>query len=103
MREKMHEEVKVKEQNYENVVFVPSNELALSFNPNRYPKQLKDSVSPAQFSFVISHVNSLIESEYVSYKSSSLQTLSESLLARVTLLVIGLVFLVMMSAPAKGS
>ena len=40
MREKMHEEMKCKEEKYDNVVFVPSNELALSFNPNIYPKEL---------------------------------------------------------------
>ncbi len=71
MREKMHEEVKSREQKYDNVVFIPTNELALSFNPNSYPALLQESIPKAQYASIINHVNGIIEKEYVDYKGAS--------------------------------
>jgi hypothetical protein len=103
MREKMYEEVKVKEQKYENVVFVPTNELALSFNPLSYPPELEDSISPEHFGAIVQQVNSIIEKEYVSYKSSSIHMFTESLLAQIVLALVALVVLLFCANPLKGT
>ena len=40
----MFEKVKSLEHKFDKVVFIPANELALSFNPKIYPKELEESV-----------------------------------------------------------
>jgi hypothetical protein len=37
MREKMCSEIKEKEEKQDSIIYIPTNKLALSFNPNNYP------------------------------------------------------------------
>lgn len=45
MRDKMEEEVKSKEENYDSVIFVPTSELALSFSPKKMPRGVEELMS----------------------------------------------------------
>ena len=76
MYEKMYEQVKNRQYKYDNVVFIPSNELALSFSLNNYPSKLEQTVSADEYQWVISRVNSIISEEYIGYKLSSIQMFS---------------------------
>lgn len=71
MRDKMCEEVKIREENNDSVIFIPTSDLALSFSPTHYPKGIEDVLPLAHYSSIIAEVNHIIENEYVRYKSSN--------------------------------
>ena len=49
------------EDKYENVVYIPVNELGLSFNPLNFPKELEDSLEEEEFESILREVNAIIE------------------------------------------
>lgn len=99
----MNEEVKCLEQKYENVVFLGTNELALSFKANYYPPQLEETIGRSQFISIIGHVNQIIEKEYIEYKSASVHHLSQSLLPQIFLILIIFAAFILLVSPKKGS
>lgn len=103
MRDKMEEEVKSKEENYDSVIFVPTSELALSFNPTRLPKGVEELMSAQEYSTVVEEVNSIIQKEYVKYKTSNNLSISESVNGKIILWVLSMLCLVFFIDKSAGT
>jgi hypothetical protein len=71
MRDKMWEEVKYKEETYDSVFFIPTNDLALTFNSRKVPKGVLELMPEEYYIGIINEVNRIITTEYVRYKSSN--------------------------------
>jgi hypothetical protein len=95
MRDKMWEEVKFKEETYDSVFFIPTNDLALTFNSQRIPNGMEEFMPKDYYTGIVNQVNAIITTEYVRYKSSNLINVSESLSGKLilgTLLLLSLLF-----------
>ena len=88
MRDQMCKEIIDKEESNQNVIYIPINELALSFNPLKFPNNLEDVMAKPLYTEVVNEVNKIISSEYIEYKKINTYENDESLMGKIILGII---------------
>ena len=75
-------------------MLIKINSTALSFNPNKRPQELEESISKKKYGQIIEGVNRIIESEYKKYKMGSTNNLNYSLTYSEMVMYTGVILII---------